>query len=179
MFEVIVSRVAKEPVEPFRTVYLSRGKWRHNAKEFGEPAVQREIQERTGCEVVHPETLSVEEQIRLLRETKCLIATEGSIAHSAIFMQRKQSIVLLMKMKEFNRYQPMIDSMRELDVTYIDVNRSDRFYDDGRKFLGPFFLYVSSSLSKFLGCSPKWPVFTRLRYLASVFLCRLYRKIRI
>lgn len=177
MFQRLGERAGAVSGVPFRTVYLSRSHWRHNAVEFGEERVERAFRRCTGCEIVSPERLSFRQMVRLLSETKKLITTEGSLAHNAVFLPPGAEIVLLLKGEDYNRYQPMVNEMRGLRVTYVCANTSDRHYDR-QHWRGPFFLHVTKSLAEYLHCDPEWPKWIRFRYLLHVFWNRCLRKVR-
>jgi hypothetical protein len=164
--------------EPFRKIFLSRSQWTCNARDFGERRIGEVFRDHAGFEIVSPERLTFREMVRLLRETKVLATTEGSIAHNAIFMRDGVQIVLLPKSNHLNPYQVMIDDMRALDVTYVESNWT-RFQDcRGMGWLGPFCLVVSRQLARYLNCKPEFCLVTRLRFLAAVLLRRLYLLIR-
>lgn len=177
MFQRLAERAGAVAGAPFRTVYFSRSHWRHCAVEFGEERVERAFRHCTGCEIVSPERISFQQMVRLLSETKKLITTEGSLAHNAVFLPYGAEIVLLMKGEEYNRYQPMVNEMRGLRVTYVCANTSDHYYNQ-QHWNGPFFLHVTKSLADYLNCEPEWPRWIRARYLMHVYWNRCLRKFR-
>lgn len=147
-----------------RKVYFSRKDWAGSLS-FGEERFESLFRAR-GYEIVYPEKLTFDEQRKLLAETKELVATEGSVAHNAIFMPKGSRVVILRKARYVNRYQSVVNEIAGLEPVYVDANMSHLLFIRSRPFIGPFFLYVNSRLASFLGCKPSFPVFTYLRYVA-------------
>lgn len=146
-----------------RKVYFSRKDW-SGSQSFGEERFEQLFRAR-GYEIVYPEKLTFDEQRKLLAETKELVATEGSVAHNAIFMPKGTRVVIIRKARYVNRYQPVINEIAGLEPVYVDANMSHLLFIRNQHFIGPFFLYVNSRLASFLGCKPSFPVFTYLRYV--------------
>lgn len=178
MFERLSEAAAPNALPPFRKVYLSRSKWRKNALDIGEARIGEAFSRDVGFEVVSPEGLSFREMVQLLRETKVLASTEGSLAHNAVFLPRGAELVLLEKINHVNQYQPMVNEMRDLDVTYIEANRTDHVVHRDLAWRGPFFMCITPSLAEFLGCRPETPFWPRIHFLWVVFRRWLYLKVR-
>lgn len=178
MYERIAQAAAPDCVRPpFRKVFLSRSRWKCNAKDFGERRIGEAFRD-SGFELVSPECLSFREMVARLRETKTLAATEGSIAHNALFLQKGAEIVLLPKAGLANSYQAMVNEMRGLRQTYVEANVTRFQHVRGMGWEGPFCLVVTRQLARYLGCRPERALLTRLKFLAFVFFRRLCLTIR-
>ena len=77
---------------------------------------------------------------------------------------------LLRKANYCNTFQVAINKARQLNVTYIDVNKSNVLPHDVRICWGPFFLYQSRELSRFAGVKPvPFPVGSYVKYAANYY----------
>lgn len=168
LYEILCHKVVPVKKEPTRTVYLSRSGWHKGNPDFGEAMVERAFVENMNCEVYRPENLSFVEMVRLLQETKTLIATEGSISHNALFLQPGTKLIILRKAGFISYYQLMINQLKDLEVTYIDAHRTHHFTHPIYPYYGPFFLLVNKSLSDFLGIKPQFPIKEYVRYRSEV-----------
>ena len=175
MYERVSEILAPGVVKPFRKVFLSRGQWKACAKDIGEDRLVEVFRKHGDFEIVSPERLSLEEMVRLLRETKVLVATCGSLAHNAVFCQSGTELVLLYKINHVNTYQEMIDEMRGLEVVHVEANRTDTFVKSEHAWMGPFHLEVTDQVAKYLGCRAERPIKPRLKYLY-LATCRQIRR---
>jgi hypothetical protein len=79
-----------------------------------------EIFEKNGYTVFIPEYLSVEQMIFILNGCKELVASSASNAHNAIFLNDSSKLVILNRSNHVHPMQTMINSLRNLNVTYVD-----------------------------------------------------------
>lgn len=108
----------------------------------------------------------------MLQHVKSLVATEGSIAHNAVFCRPGTEVIILRKAFYTNDHQYVINQMRELNVTYIDVHLS--LFTNDQPNLGPFFLYVNDNLVRFFKNRYGMEIentFSERRFLKYVQLC--------
>lgn len=129
-------------------IYLSRKHFRNHFRDIGEDRIEKEFI-RMGYTAISPETLSVEEQIAMYMGATSVVATEGSIAHNALFCNPNTEIILLRKANYVNNYQKAINEMIDADVKYIDVHLYEE--DNGRMASGPFYMCVTPWFERFAG----------------------------
>jgi len=170
LFEAICKRVESKERQPTRTIYFSRSAWKKGNPDFGERYIENCFKKKGNCEIYHPEKLSFDQMVKILRQTKTLITTEGSISHNALFMQPGSNIVLIRKAGFISYYQLMINQLKELNVTYIDAHRTHHFYDKNTPYYGPFFLYVNKPLATLLSVKSRFPVFTYIHYRSHIII---------
>lgn len=167
-YEILSKSIAGDDIEPYRTVYLSRSNWKKGNRDFGERFLENAFKKKYNCEIIHPQDLSFKELVTVLRQTKTLISTEGSISHNALFLQPGTKLIILRKAGFISYYQLMVNQLKELDVTYIDAHRTHHFYNAPTPYYGPFFIYRNKALSDFLGNKPYFPILTYLKYRGHV-----------
>ena len=156
---------------PRRMVYFSRTGWTKGARrfDFGEETVERAFARRfPECEFVHPESLNFRQTVRLMQECRTLVSTEGSCAHNSLFMQDGSEVILLEKFGLRNErgigYQLTINDLRRLNAKRFHANFSTYYYNRQSPWWGPFYLYVSPDLARFLGTRVRFSIRERLRY---------------
>ena len=153
-----------------RRVYLTRTGWKKGLVDFGERTLENAFSKYYGCEIVHPETLSFVETIKLLQQCEVLVTTDGSIAHNAIFGPDGMKMVIIRKSDFVNYHQPVINEIRNLDVTYVDAYPAGWFFNNRKEpWVGPFFMYVGEYVAQFLGCKKVLSPTELLRFVK----CRL------
>lgn len=157
-------------------IYLTRSAWKGRVADYGESRIANYFRDR-GYRIVSPENLSLEESIDILGGCSTLAATEGSIAHNAVFLRPGSNLVLLRKADWFNDYQLAIDSAKKLLVTYVDANRTI-LMDGTAPWNGPFFLYVTKYLVSFGGGRAHFPVGEYVRYVFTVLHMKVHGRLR-
>lgn len=160
-----------------RKVYLTRSNWQGRTNDYGESDVAHYFSS-IGFEVISPETLSLDGLREMLGGCAVLAATEGSIAHNAVFLREGTKLILLRKSNWTNDYQVAVNEARKLDVTYVDANRT-WLVDPRTPWEGPFFLYVSQGLVQLLGGKSFFPVCKYTVYLSIVIYRKCHRLLRI
>ena len=128
-------------------VYFSRtGSKNTLHRETGEWEIER-IFHQKGYKVVHPENLTLDEQLSVLSSCQYFASTEGSIAHNAIFCRPGTQVVIVRKADYINTYQLVINAVADLDVTYKYAHRTcPPYYAGGKVSAGPFYMYQSHYL---------------------------------
>lgn len=93
-----------------------------------------------GFTIIAPETLSIEEQIRLLYNAKEVVTTMGSISHLILFCRPHTKVTILCKVDDDTLLpQCLINQAKEVECSIVDVSfnflHSNRSY--GIVYLGP------------------------------------------
>lgn len=145
----ICAKGVKMDVYPEK-IYLSR-KESANNRDYGEGHLEEAFQQH-GFEIIVPENYSFLEQVALLNHCDCLAATEGSIAHNAVFCKPGAELILLRKSDYVNTYQSAINAMNSLNVSYVDAHHTINVRDP---WVGPFFLWRTRFLNACLGDTVK------------------------
>lgn len=162
--------------EKYNKVYFSRRKIYQNGRDWGENNIER-IFRNLGYKIMYPEKLSFFEQIHILRNCSHFATTEGSISHTIIFCKPHTKIELIRKCNRLNFHQLMINEAAQLDVTYIDANKSV-IIDERMPLNGPFYLCITKELKQFYNrptlYTPYWLCFSYWWHLLN--RCNYIRK---
>lgn len=148
--------------EKYDKVYFSRRRIFQNGRDWGEHNIER-VFKNLGYKIMYPEKLSFFEQIHILRNCSHFATTEGSISHTIVFCKPHTKIELVRKCNRLNFHQLMINEAAQLDVTYIDANKSV-VIDERMPLHGPFYLCITKELRHFynkpLMYTPYWLCFS-------------------
>ena len=117
-----------------------------NGRAIGELQFQ-DIFEKNGFAIFHPEKMSMYEVISVLKGCDEFVATSGTSAHNSIFMTDGKAIICLNRSAHFHPLQIMIDRMKSLKVTYIDVFLFSTAQNFGN---APCFLTMTGFLRKYI-----------------------------
>ena len=132
-------------------IYFSRTLFRlaQPKREVGEKDIEN-VFRALGYEIVFPEKLPLKEQLQLAAGCTHFASTECSTSHVTMFCRPGTKVTLLMKADYINPHQQLINSLADLDVTYVTAHNSIR---TNRKhpWWGPFYLYVTPYLCRFAG----------------------------
>lgn len=162
--DAIVAKAAPHEDEScYEKVYLTRSGWKKGNPDFGEDAVESVFKSK-GYKVIRPEECSLSRMIALMKGCRSLATTEGSCAHNSIFMQEGSELIILRKADYVNEYQPVINQMRGLDVTYVDAHHSTCLTSKDAPFGGPFFLCVTRELSNYANVPRRFSLWLFARY---------------
>lgn len=153
---MIAEALRRRPVKHIDKLYFARTT---RVERRSRKLIEGPIREG-GFTVVVPDKLSVAEQISMLQGCKVFMATDGSLAHNAVFLPEGTELVLLRKCFEINPYSTQIIEQRKLRATIIDCHLST--IGKGYK---PFFYYANKLLCDYLGIRRKpFPFGTFSRY---------------
>ena len=72
------------PIPPGRRVYLSRSRWTHSERVVDEPRIEAQFTD-AGFEIIHPQELSLEDQITLAREAEFMAGPQGTALHWSLY----------------------------------------------------------------------------------------------
>jgi len=132
-------------------IYYSRSRFSDISREYGEKRIEDEFKKK-GYTIVYPEKENLADQIGMVMNCTHFASTEGSVSHWVLFCKENTDVVILRKADYINTYQVAINEVANINATYIDANYSK--VDDNRwPWAGPFFLYVTPQLLKYLGSS--------------------------
>ena len=133
----------------YEKIYLSRtaAHFSRSFRDIGERKLELFLNDK-GYRSIHPEQLSVCDQIWTLMHTSKVISTEGSISHNLIFCAPGTNIILLRKADWISMHQLAINQAANLNVTYIDIHHSI-LVDKKAPWHGPFFIYITKYLKHF------------------------------
>ena len=103
-------------------VFLSRRRWRPNARIANEADLENLFEER-GFAIVHPERLRPAELVRRLRSTRLLAASDGSHAHLAAFCRPGTRMLVLDTRPVPTQFA--IEKMRGFESLHIPLHETE------------------------------------------------------
>jgi len=175
--DYLISRIPKkEPGD--EKIYLSRAHLRHNWRDYGENMIEDAFR-RLGYVIIYPETLTFVQQIQLYQSCGSFAATDGSIAHNAMFCRDGIECIVVSKKVGVTAYQYSIMNMKNFKSIFIDAHLS--IFRIFATWFGPFFMYANDNLVRFCGdrgVTIQWsfPLFLYVKYtLCCLFLFVRYR----
>ena len=130
-----------------KKLYFSRTQLKDNgSRDFGESMIENAFRSM-GYTIVYPEKLSLKEQLVLLKSCDSFAATDGSVAHNAMFCRDGIECIVISKMSGIIPYQYSIMGMRQFRSYYIDAHLS--LFNVFALWHGPFYMYLSDNLVRF------------------------------
>ena len=120
VFDTIGKKLGIRGLKTYDKIYLSRSKM-NDGRTFGEKQIEN-IFAKNGYKIIWPETLSVPEQITLVKNCKILAGTAGTALHLSLFMKPGATVVQIKRntMPDDNaEIQNDICNFRKLNFTYI------------------------------------------------------------
>ncbi|OYX31033.1 MAG: hypothetical protein B7Y99_11120 [Caulobacterales bacterium 32-69-10] len=113
-------RLAAGAVAEARPVYLSRRRLGRGFRQvLGEDAVEQRL-EREGYAVVHPQTLSLGDQIALFEAAPTIVAAEGSAMHTLLFRRSERPLRQgFLTWSRFNGRFLLQDALKPVDSLYM------------------------------------------------------------
>lgn len=152
-----------------KKIYFSRSNL-HNGRDFGEKYLE-EVFSQLGYTIIHPEELTTEVQLKMLKSCDSFASTEGSISHNVMFCRPDVDAIIIRKTRSCNGYQYTANVICGCNLTYVDAHMSiwNIFGND----FGPFFLYVNDNVVSFaksrgLTVKKHFPKVEFLRYISKV-----------
>lgn len=103
-----------------RPTYLSRRHW-PKARIAGEAELETILAER-GVRIVHPETLSLAEQLAVVQGGDPLIAPVGSATHLLMLTDRRPRVIHLVRRRDLSTFL-LFDSVRGVPAHYVDAEK--------------------------------------------------------
>ena len=130
-------------------IYLSRQKLKAaSKKEVGEAQIEKEFL-RNGFTSLYFERLSVVEQIQYLNCCKEVAAISGTLTHNLLFCQNPVHLIYLNKSSIPLHFQMMVNEIRDLKVTWIDVYQEPFQNFPTSIGYGPFYLKATDEFKRF------------------------------
>lgn len=117
-FDEIKSRITPKS-EP--KLYLSRSTYKSHDM-FGEDYFERFFEGR-GYKIIHPDEMSVEEQIAYVSGAEVVACTEGTLSHHALFARDGARFIHLMRysMPVGGGFQGEIHAVKGIDFVFVDT----------------------------------------------------------
>lgn len=158
-------------------VYFSKENIKNN-RAFNEKSI-RKVFSKNGFEVFYPEQLNAYKMISILKGCKILAGTSATNMHNSIFMDDKKSFICLNRSAHFHPIQTMIEKMKSLKATYVDVfyfSSNKNFGDQPclltpTKYLLNFFVFFKFKFNSiklylsFISCFLKFFSIVQIKYL--------------
>ncbi|CAL1691823.1 hypothetical protein MMB232_01978 [Brevundimonas subvibrioides] len=119
IYDSMIQATCPEPIEPYRRIIISREartSWRNM---FSFDAVAQILIDEHGFELVSPDKLSIEDEIRLFREAKIVVGAEGAGLYNCCFMSPGSHVVCL---ADQDYVMPIVGSMafiRGFGISYV------------------------------------------------------------
>ena len=102
-------------------IYLSRCRLpSHLTSEFGEDPIE-DIYRRNNYSIIYPETLPLTEQICYLSHASKIAFVSGTLGHTLLFAKEDTDVTILRKSVKQNYRQIMVNQIKNLRVTYVDI----------------------------------------------------------
>lgn len=127
-------------------IILSRGRFpKALLNDLGTREIEK-VFEDNGFVPVYPEQLTLVELIGILSGSKEVLTIAGTLAHDMLFAPQGSRLTVLEKYPNVNNYQPGIDILKHLQVTYIDAAWFIWSVSPG---LGPFIMGDTPELRRY------------------------------
>ena len=172
----IVDKISND-IEPSneQKIYFSRTRFKsHKDFTYTEKKLEKLLVSK-GYKIIFPETLTLNEQISLLKGCSEFVTTDGSTSHNAIFCKNGTKLVIIRKTDYQNGYQAVINKLKDFDVVYIDAHKSI-MCNKKQPWTGPFFVYPDKNFCSYLEIKYKgFPFFSFIVYCLRNLFVKLVR----
>lgn len=95
-----------------RPVYLSKARLVDYVQRIENEDEMADALSRAGVDIVYPETLSFDEQIRLLARRRTIVTSLGSALHTALFAPPGRSMIVLSQIPQINATYLLVDALK-------------------------------------------------------------------
>lgn len=141
-------------------VYFTRSCLKNNGwRECGERSLEQFFSKR-GFVVIPPEALSLDDQLSILKNCQCFVATEGSVSHSAVFCSKATEVVILKKAKYENTYQYILNEVAKINSVFLKAFNYSNPANKTFIWYGPFYMNVTKEIRAWAGADcfvfPMW-----------------------
>ncbi|EFN5226493.1 glycosyltransferase family 61 protein [Escherichia coli] len=120
----ITNKSSNSPLAKSDLIYLSRSKL--DSGVITDESKFENILKESGFKIIHPETLSVKEQIDIISNSKILVGFVGSAFHTMVLCPNlPEKVIYLQRMKDLNVNFNEIDRRLGVNALYIDAVISD------------------------------------------------------
>lgn len=125
------------PASPHKKVYLSRTHF-VRGDTFNEELFE-DYWEELGFHVLHPEDVSLREEVSLIAGADELVATIGTLSHNFLFAKPGARATVLLRSDEPQRLQMLVGAARGLRCDYVQAHRNilPSTHNDGAFWLAP------------------------------------------
>ncbi|MGY2052993.1 glycosyltransferase family 61 protein [Methylobacterium sp. JK268] len=106
-----------------RPVYLSKARVAAYVQRVENEEDMAEALSRAGVDVVHPETLSFDEQVRLFARRRTVISCIGSALHTALFAPPGRSLIVITPFSRINATYVLVDAIKKNNARYYHPRR--------------------------------------------------------
>ncbi len=121
IFDRMIRKAEQYAYPVYEKIYLSRGHFGEaKGKEIGEQSIERNLKEN-GYHILYMEELGLKEQIFYISHCKKMAALSGTLCHNIVFAGKDTELIILNKTHIMNTHQVLLEKMKEINVTYIDV----------------------------------------------------------
>ncbi|MBR1380596.1 MAG: glycosyltransferase family 61 protein [Alphaproteobacteria bacterium] len=120
VFDVMADNVGKCDTKCYDKIYLSRDAL-NLRRTYGEKYVS-EIFNKNGFTIIYPETLSLKQQIALVRNCRVLVGCAGTALHLALFMKPGGCVIQIKRnsqIKDNSSMQYLINKTKKLNSVFI------------------------------------------------------------
>lgn len=122
IFDAVASHVPAPKEQMPGKIYMSRSLLpKHKDVEFGFEAIDN-FHQKNGYEVLYPEQIPLSRMIQYIRSAHVVATVSGSLPHNMLFGKQGQKLIIWERCAIINDWQPPVDRIKELQVTYIDAN---------------------------------------------------------
>ena len=157
-----------------RKIYYSYSKY-YRSITSGEDKLEKYFAAK-GYDILHPETLSIDEQLDALVNCESFASTVGSSSHNVVFLRDNAEVILIPRANFLTFHQLTTDQVHRLNIHYIDSSFS--IFAGGVLGGDPFLYFISSGLRKYFHDEDTESIIYPLdfwKYLRTVFGFRLGR----
>ncbi len=103
-------------------IYYSKSKLQSGVGRIVNEHEIDDVMTEHGVRVIHPETMSYEEQVRTLASASVVMGTAGSFLHNIIFVENPPKMVILNPAREINSNFSLLDKLSNADVDYVHAD---------------------------------------------------------
>lgn len=128
----------------FDKVYLSKSKWTGlDFQCFGEEKLERAFR-KNGYHIVYPETMTLKEQVAVLKGASEIATSAGTLAHNILFLPssdlKERRLIILNRSPTVLPVQACLNEIKKVQCCYIDA-----FYAPFKNSFidGPFFWHIT------------------------------------
>ncbi len=163
-YQVVAERIAGDVAPSAQPVYLSRRLLPSSQRTIVGEGELEEVLRANGFRIAHTETMTFEEQVRLVNEHTDIFSNAGSAAHNVLFARHGPRLHLLTNGRQFSPDYYLYDTVSAAPTTFINcLSTADRpSYERGYK-LTPHLLDLPAIMD-YLGQrgfltkpAPVWP----------------------
>lgn len=143
IFDNLISAVSPEK---YKKIYFTRSEFYDDWQKCRGEDIIENLFRKNGYKIFAPEQLTLQKQIALIKGCKEFASLNSSNSHNLLFSNGNCKVCLLNKCNIVNHTQIMINQIKNIDASYVDINKNLLPVSQG---MGPFLLYTSDNLKHF------------------------------